>query len=82
MATQILVIFIIRTNGRPWRDRPAALAASSLLALVVALALPFTPLGAWFGFEPPSPAVLAGVAAIVAVYLAAADMAEAAGPEE
>ena len=52
MATQILVIFIIRTNGRPWHDRPGtALAASSLIALVVALAFPFTPLGPWFGFN-------------------------------
>ena len=33
MATQILVIFIIRTNGRPWKDLPrAALVASSLVA--------------------------------------------------
>ncbi|WP_406856340.1 magnesium-translocating P-type ATPase [Alsobacter sp. KACC 23698] len=74
MATQILVIFIIRTNGRPWADRPSAgLAASSLLALAAAMAIPFTPLGTWFGFQPPSPAVLAGVAAIVAVYLVAAE---------
>jgi magnesium-transporting ATPase (P-type) len=30
MATQILVIFIIRTNGRPWQDipRPALVASS------------------------------------------------------
>ncbi len=40
MATQILVIFVIRTSGRPWRDRPsAALACSSLAALAAALAL-------------------------------------------
>jgi Mg2+-importing ATPase len=45
MATQILVIFIIRTNGRPWRDLPRpALAASSLVALGIAMVL-FTPVG-------------------------------------
>src|SRR6202049_2138496 len=44
MATQILVIFIIRTNGRPWEDRPQrALVVSSLVALAVAMVLPFTP---------------------------------------
>ncbi|MCF4126794.1 magnesium-translocating P-type ATPase [Methylobacterium sp. SyP6R] len=74
MATQILVIVVIRTHGRPWRDRPgAALAASSLAALTVALALPFTPLAGWLGFTAPPPAILAAVAAITAAYLAAAE---------
>ena len=75
MATQILVIFIIRTNGRAWRDFPRpALAASSILALVTAMALPFTPLGGWFGFEVPPISMLAAIAAIVIVYLAGAEL--------
>lgn len=75
MATQILVIFIIRTNGRPWQDSPSlALAASSLIALAVAIALPFTPLGGWFGFEIPSFGVMAGISAIVALYLLSAEL--------
>ncbi|MCP5978287.1 cation transporting ATPase C-terminal domain-containing protein, partial [Klebsiella pneumoniae] len=70
MATQILVIFIIRTNGRPWQDLPSpALALSSLVALLVALALPFTPMGAWFGFVAPPPAMLLGIAGVVVTYL-------------
>ena len=74
MATQILVIFLIRTNGRPWRDRPhAGLVASTLLALLVALALPFTPMGGWFGFAAPPAAMLAALAAIVIVYLGAVE---------
>ena len=74
MATQILVIFIIRTYGRPWRDRPhPALTVSSLGALAVALALPFTPAGAWFGFAAPPLAVLAGIAGLLVVYLALAE---------
>ncbi|WP_426264605.1 magnesium-translocating P-type ATPase [Sphingomonas sp. PWP1-2] len=77
MATQILVIFVIRTNGRPWRDLPRPwLAASSLGALVVAMALPFTPFGAWFGFVPPRWPVTLGLGAIVITYLAAAEMAK------
>jgi Mg2+-importing ATPase len=75
MATQILVIFIIRTNGRPWQELPRpALAASSLAALIVAMALPFTPIGHWFGFEAPSAAVLAGIAGVVVIYLICAEL--------
>jgi P-type Mg2+ transporter len=75
MATQILVIFIIRTNGRPWSNRPdPVLAASSLIALAVALALPLTPLGGWFGFVTPPPAMLAAIGLLVAIYLACAEL--------
>ena len=50
----ILVIFVIRTQARPWRSWPhPALAANSLGIVAVALALPYTPLGAWVGFVPP-----------------------------
>ncbi|MFG1466358.1 magnesium-translocating P-type ATPase [Xanthobacter sp. DSM 24535] len=75
MATQILVIFIIRTNGRPWQDLPRpALAASSLIALVVAMALPFTPMGPWFGFEVPAISILLGIGVIVVAYLVSAEL--------
>ncbi|MDP4003305.1 magnesium-translocating P-type ATPase [Methylobacterium sp. NEAU K] len=75
MATQILVIFVIRTNGRSWRDRPsAALAASSLAALAVALALPFTPVGPWFGFVVPPLPVIMAVVAITVAYLGLAEL--------
>jgi Mg2+-importing ATPase len=74
MATQILVIFIVRTNGRPWRNLPSpALAASSLIALIAAIILPFTPLGTWFGFVAPPAIVLAAIGIIVIVYLVAAE---------
>lgn len=75
MATQILVIFVIRTNGRPWADRPHRwLALSSLAALAVAMLLPFTPMASWFAFEVPPPAVLASLVGIVATYLVAAEL--------
>jgi Mg2+-importing ATPase len=75
MATQILVIFIIRTNGRPWRNWPdPVLAASSLIALLVAMVLPFTPPGAWFGFVAPPPVMMAGIALLVVVYLTCAEL--------
>jgi Mg2+-importing ATPase len=75
MATQILVIFIIRTNARPWQDLPhPALVASSLIALLAAMGLPFTPLGHFFGFQTPSPIVLIAVAALAVAYLFAAEL--------
>lgn len=75
MATQILVIFIIRTNGRPWADLPRPiLAATSLGALVVAMILPFTPMAALFGFRAPPLAMTGGILAIVAVYLICAEL--------
>lgn len=74
MATQILVIFVIRTNGHPWEDRPsAALAASSLAALGAALALPFSPLGSWFGFQIPDLPTLLAIGLITLAYLAAVE---------
>jgi Mg2+-importing ATPase len=75
MATQMLVIFIIRTNGRPWEERPSTwLSASTLLALGTAMVLPFTPLGAWFGFVSPSWSMVGALALIVAGYLVVTEL--------
>lgn len=69
MATQILVIFLIRTDD-PLHDRPhPALVASTLSAFVAAVALPYTPLAPWLGFIPLPLHVLGALAAITAVYL-------------
>jgi len=74
MATQILVIFIIRTNGRPWSNRPhPALTMSSLLALAVAMIVPLSPIGTWFGFRAPPLEVTCSVGVIVVAYLVCAE---------
>jgi len=74
MATQILVIFIIR-SATPWRSRPhPLLLATALPALGVAVALPFTPFGTTLGFVPLPPALMAALAGITLVYLATASM--------
>jgi Mg2+-importing ATPase len=77
MASQILVIFVIRVRRPFWTSFPhPALAASSLGALAVALALPFSPWAALLGFRPPSWPVLGALAGLVAVYILAAEAAK------
>lgn len=74
IATQILVVFLIRTRGLPWRNRPdRRLLLSALLALAVALAIPFSAIGRWFNFTAPDPAVLLAMGAITVAYLVAAE---------
>ncbi|MGC2049603.1 MAG: HAD-IC family P-type ATPase, partial [Gallionella sp.] len=54
LATQVLVIFVIRTRGNPLKSRPhPLLAATSLAVVAIAVLLPFTPVAAHFGFVPP-----------------------------
>jgi Mg2+-importing ATPase len=75
MATQILVIFIIRTRGRPWSNWPhPALTTSSLVALAVALFLPFSPMAPWLGFSVPTLSVAIAIALLVFTYLIAAEL--------
>ena len=74
MATQILVIFVIRTRAPFWRQGPdPMLALSSLAALAVAIAAALGPLGTVFGFARPTTPVLAAVAALVAGYFLLAE---------
>lgn len=57
IATQVLVIFIIRTRLNPLKSRPNLwLLNTSLLVVLAAAILPYTKLGSYFGFVPP-PAV-------------------------
>jgi Mg2+-importing ATPase len=75
MATQVLVVFVIRTARPAWHDRPSRpVVAAGLGVTALAVALPFTPLGRAFGFIAPAPAVLALVAGLTSAYLLAAEM--------
>jgi Mg2+-importing ATPase len=70
LASQILVIFIIRTAD-PLRDLPhPALTASSLCAFALAVALPYSPLAVWLGFVPLPASVLGLLMLVTVVYLA------------
>ncbi|NBD09625.1 magnesium-translocating P-type ATPase [Corallococcus silvisoli] len=73
LTTQVLVIFIIRTRGGPGRAPPSrVLLLSSLGMVLVANALPFTPVGHYFGFVRPPPSVLLSLGVLVALYLGCA----------
>jgi Mg2+-importing ATPase len=69
LATQVLVIFIIRT-AYPLRDWPhPALVASTLVAFVLAVALPYSPLAPWLGFVPVPAALMGALALVTVAYL-------------
>jgi Mg2+-importing ATPase len=71
LATQTLVVFVIRTAGAPWRSRPSpALALTTLAIVAVALAVPFTPAAGPLGFVPLPPAFFVFLAAVTLTYLA------------
>ncbi|RYB52599.1 magnesium-translocating P-type ATPase, partial [Legionella pneumophila] len=51
LATQTLVIFIIRTAKKPWQSMPSLpLTATVLLIVMVGIWLPFSPFSGLFGF--------------------------------
>ena len=53
LATQTLVLFVIRTPGNPLRSRPSvALMCTTVTVVVVGLLLPFSPLAGPLGFVP------------------------------
>jgi len=67
LATQTLVVFVIRTAGSPIRSRPSlALLAGVVSVVAAAVVLPYTSIGQLLKFTP-LPAALLGVIAILAV---------------
>jgi Mg2+-importing ATPase len=70
LVSQVLVVFVIRTRGRPWSSRPGVTLTSVSLAIVgVAMLLPFTPPGALFQLVPPPPVFFLWLAGLVLAYL-------------
>lgn len=70
LATQVLVIFIIRTRGSPFKSRPHPILLLTSLGIVgAAMVLPFTPLAAMLGFTPLPPEFFGLLAGLMVVYL-------------
>jgi Mg2+-importing ATPase len=57
LATQTLVLFVIRTAGNPLMSRPSVpLAITTILIVIIGILLPFSPLAGLLGFTPlPGP---------------------------
>jgi Mg2+-importing ATPase len=70
LATQTLVIFVIRTAHRPWASAPSpALAWGVAACAMTGALLPFTPLGPWLGFTPLPPLFFAFLLFMIVCYL-------------
>ena len=70
LATQTLVLFIIRTAGNPLRSRPSRpLTITTLLVVCVGIILPFTPLADALGFTPLPGLYFLFLAAMSITYL-------------
>jgi Mg2+-importing ATPase len=71
LATQTLVLFVIRTMGNPLVSRPsAALTMTTLAVVAIGVALPATPLGRLLGFSVPPVAYFEFLVAATLTYLA------------
>jgi Mg2+-importing ATPase len=74
MATQVLVIFIIRTRRNPLQSRPNPwLTICSLAVVTLAVVFPYTPLGSDFGFVPLPSLFYLILAGMVLFYLFAVE---------
>ena len=71
MTTQVLVVFCIRTQRLFFQSRPHRfLVGMAFGAVAVAILLPLSPAGTWFGFVAPSPLYFAYLAVATVAYLA------------
>ncbi|HSM85387.1 MAG TPA: magnesium-translocating P-type ATPase [Candidatus Limnocylindrales bacterium] len=70
LATQTLVLFVIRTSRSPLRSHPSrALTATTLAIVFIGAVLPFTPVAADLGFTPLPAIYYAFLAVATATYL-------------
>ncbi|MEO8120483.1 MAG: magnesium-translocating P-type ATPase [Rhodoferax sp.] len=74
IATQVLVIFVIRTRRNPLRSHPTRwLVLTSLGVVVLAMLLPFTPLAPYLGFTPLPLSFFGLLAGLLIAYLLAVE---------
>ena len=77
LATQALVIFVIRTGKNPFASRPSpALTVTTLAVVATAVALPFSPLAPWLGFVPLAPAFFLFLVPATLTYLGLVEIAK------
>jgi Mg2+-importing ATPase len=77
LATQTLVIYVIRTIGNPFKSKPSRpLLITTLLVVAVGMLLPFTTLARPLGFVPLTGAFYLFVIAATALYLMSVQLAK------
>jgi Mg2+-importing ATPase len=70
LATQTLVLFVIRTVGRPWTNRPSVpLTVTTLTVVAIAMMLPWAAVAGPLGLAPMPLAYFAFLIAAVSTYL-------------
>ena len=70
LATQTLVVFVIRTASNPLKSRPSWPLLIGVLAVVaIAFVLPYTPVGSLLRFSPLPLSLLATIAFLAMTYL-------------
>jgi Mg2+-importing ATPase len=74
LATQTLVIFVIRTRSRPWRSVPARfLVATTLAVVATGILIPYTSLAPALGFRPLPVSYLLFLLGVTVTYLASVE---------
>lgn len=77
LATQTLVLFVIRTVGNPLQSRPSLpLAITTLAIVLVGIALPFSPVAPLLGFVPLPAGFFLFLAAATVTYLGLVQLAK------
>jgi Mg2+-importing ATPase len=70
LATQTLVVFVIRTAGNPLKSRPSRALLAAVFAIVaIAVVLPYTALGKLLQFTPLPLSLLGAIGFLAVTYL-------------
>jgi P-type Mg2+ transporter len=77
LATQTLVLFVIRTAGNPFRSTPSRPLTVTILAVVlIGCLLPYTPLASFLGFSPLPPFYWLLLLGMISAYLLLVELAK------
>jgi Mg2+-importing ATPase len=77
LATQTLVLFVIRTPRNPLTSRPSLpLVITTVAIVIVGVSLPYSPLAGVLGFEPLPAAYFLFLTSATLTYLALVEMAK------
>jgi Mg2+-importing ATPase len=77
LVTELAIVLVVRTRKSFWRSRPSTLLwRLTVMVGLFAIAIPYLPGAAWFGFVPLSMPVMGGLMAITVAYLAASEAAK------